>query len=334
MKPRIIFFGNGKLAEAALKVLAEACEIVFHARTKEDLVRVKEIMGGGDGVFGGCDSISAGDGGAAGGAGDGKKIYGVLASYGQILREDVMSLFEPEGILNIHPSLLPKYRGAAPIEAAILDGEREFGVSVMKIVKEMDAGPVYWQEKVNFSDDLGGAADFGDSDSFGDSDGVRDDGKNEDWIDKFEIYDVLGRAGAEFIVKMLNGLENGEKFVAVEQEGEPSFTQKFDTGMAKMDFSSKSAEILVREVQAFARFPKSRMEIFGKDCIVTRVRVVNLDGGGEGGYDSQKEEMGVFVREKRLFVRCFDGSVLELLRLQPAGKREMEARAFLNGYGK
>ena len=306
MKPRIIFFGNGKLAEAALKVLAEACEIVFHARTKEDLVMVKEIMGGGDG----------------------KKIYGVLASYGQILREDVMSLFEPEGILNIHPSLLPKYRGAAPIEAAILDGEREFGVSVMKIVKDMDAGPVYWQEKVKIGEDLGGA------DGFGDSDGVRDDGEKEDWIDKFEIYDVLGRAGAEFIVKMLNGLEKGEKFVAVEQEGEPSFTRKFDTGMAKMDFSSKSAEILVREVQAFAGFPKSRMEIFGKDCIVTRVRVVNLDGGGEGGYNSQKEEIGVFVREKRLFVRCFDGSVLELLRLQPAGKREMEERAFLNGYGK
>lgn len=314
MKPRIIFFGNGKLAEAVLKVLAEACEIVFHARTKEDLVRVKEIMGGGAGVYG------------AGG-----KIYGVLASYGQILRDDVMSLFEPEGILNIHPSMLPKYRGAAPIEATILDGEREFGVSVMKIVKEMDAGPVYWQEKVKIGEDLGGA------DGFGDSDGVRDDGDNEekeDWIDKFEIYDVLGRAGAEFIVKMLNGLENGEKFVAVEQEGEPSFTQKFDTGMAKMDFSSKSAEILVREVQAFAGFPKSRMEIFGKDCIVTRARVVNLDGGGEGGYDSQKEKMGVFVREKRLFVRCFDGSVLEILRLQPAGKREMEALAFLNGYEK
>ena len=326
MKPRIIFFGNGRLAEAALGVLSEACKIVFHARTKEDLVRVKEIMGGGDDVDGGGIS-----GGRVGVADDGKKIYGVLASYGQILRDDVMSLFEPEGVLNIHPSLLPKYRGAAPIEAAILDGEREFGVSVMKIVKEMDAGPVYWQERVKIGEDLGGSG------SFGDSDGVRSDGddeEKEDWIDKFEIYDVLGRAGAEFIVKMLNGLEKGEKFVAVEQKGEPSFTQKFDTLMAKMDFSSKSAEILVREVQAFMGFPKSRMEIFGKDCIVTRARVVNVNEGGEGGYDSRKEEIGVFVHEKRLFVRCFDGSVLEILKLQPAGKREMEARAFLNGYGK
>jgi methionyl-tRNA formyltransferase len=121
-REKIIFFGNGPLAEYALAVIERECQVIFHAHRKEDLaeaVRLKQEF---------------------------PEAHGVLASFGVMIPGSVLEAFEPEGILNVHPSLLPLYRGASPIESAILDGDSDFSVSVMKLVKAMDAGPVYYQE--------------------------------------------------------------------------------------------------------------------------------------------------------------------------------------------
>ena len=121
VKEKVIFFGNGPLANYALAVIERECQVIFHARTKEDLEMVKRLKR------------------------ENPEAHGILASFGVMIKSDVLELFEPEGILNIHPSLLPKYRGASPIESAILDGDSDFSVSVMKLVKAMDAGPIYYQ---------------------------------------------------------------------------------------------------------------------------------------------------------------------------------------------
>ena len=118
---KVIFFGNGPLAEHALAVLEAKCQVIFHARKKDDLEKVAQLKH------------------------ENPEAHGVLASFGVFVPQKVLELFEPEGILNIHPSLLPAYRGASPIESAILAGDTDFSVSVMKITKEMDAGPIYWQ---------------------------------------------------------------------------------------------------------------------------------------------------------------------------------------------
>ena len=102
MKKKIIFFGNGPLADYALKKLEQRFEIIFHARDKADLDEVCRIK---------AETLEA---------------HGILASFGVIIPGAVLKLFEPEGILNIHPSLLPLYRGASPIESAILDGDDDF----------------------------------------------------------------------------------------------------------------------------------------------------------------------------------------------------------------
>ena len=150
---KIIFFGNGPLAEAALEVLEKHFEVVFHARTKEDLVKVCEIKR------------------------EIPEVHGVLASFGVLIKSEVLELFEPEGILNIHPSLLPLYRGASPIESAILAGDNDFSVSIMKLVKAMDAGPVYYQTTLK---DL--------------------------LLDKAVIYRGLARAGAEWVCENIDNL--------------------------------------------------------------------------------------------------------------------------------
>src|SRR5690606_9304816 len=74
----------------------------------------------------------------------------VLVAYGKMVPQDIIDLF-PKGIVNIHPSLLPEYRGSTPIETAILEGRDQTGVSLMKLVKAMDAGPIWAQEKITLS---------------------------------------------------------------------------------------------------------------------------------------------------------------------------------------
>ena len=153
MNKKIIFFGNGPLADAALKTLTSAndLEILFHARTKDDLETVKSLKR------------------------ENPEAFGILASFGVLIKEDLLNLFEPEGILNIHPSLLPLYRGASPIESAILNGDSSFSVSIMKLVKKMDAGPIYYQETLNNLP-----------------------------LDKSKIYTALATSGASWLVKNLN----------------------------------------------------------------------------------------------------------------------------------
>ncbi|MDO4507879.1 MAG: formyltransferase family protein [Candidatus Saccharibacteria bacterium] len=210
-RAKIIFFGNGPLAEATLKVLEENFEIIFHAREKADLEKVKELKA------------------------SSPEAHGVLASFGVIIREDILELFEPEGILNIHPSLLPLYRGASPIESAILAGDTEFSVSIMKLVRAMDAGPVYYQETFK---DLP--------------------------LKKAEIYEKLATAGAEWIARNLENLPTP----VPQDDGKATFTRKFEKSDAFIDPETETADEIYRKIVAFQGFPKVKFAFYGVSCII------------------------------------------------------------------
>ena len=208
---KLIFFGNGPLAEAVLGVLEQHFEIIFHAREKADLERVKELKR------------------------EFPEAHGVLASFGVMIKSDVLELFEPEGILNIHPSLLPLYRGASPIESAILAGDTEFSVSVMKLVKAMDAGPIYWQETLS---------------------GLP--------LDKAAIYRELAEAGAKWICENIDNLPT-----PVEQDGaKATFTGKMEKSMGILHPDTESAEEIYRKIVAFQGFPKAKYAFYGKNCAI------------------------------------------------------------------
>ncbi len=217
VKNKIIFFGNGPLADAALAVLERDFEIVFHAREKADLEKVKELKK--------ADP----------------EIHGVLASFGVIIREDVLGLFEPEGILNIHPSLLPLYRGASPIESAILAGETEFSVSIMKLVRAMDAGPIYFQETFT---DLP--------------------------LVKSEIYEKLATAGAEWIAENLNSLPEP----VAQDDSRATFTRKFEKSDAFIDPKTETAEEIFRKIVAFQGFPKVKYAFYGLQSIILEAHIL------------------------------------------------------------
>ncbi len=278
MKTKIIFFGNGPLADYSKTILEQKFDIIFHARTKEDLETVKKLKS------------------------ENPDTKGVLASFGVIIKSDVLDLFEPEGILNIHPSFLPKYRGSSPIETAILNGDKEFSVSIMKLVKAMDAGPIYHQETLSNTNVVYEAAL---------ARGIILNMASDVVPDKDEVYRALASRGAEWIVENLDNLPE-----SVEQDNtKATFTAKLDKSMSPLKPETKSAEELLNEVRAFKGFPKSKHEFFGLDCIVLEAHTSDSE-------------------ESKLSLKCTDGKYLIVDEIQPAGRKPMDAKSFLNGYAK
>lgn len=213
----VIFLGNGPLAEYALDIISKHFEVLFHARTKEDLEEVKRIKA------------------------ENPEVHGILASFGVMIKSDVLELFEPEGILNIHPSLLPAYRGASPIESAILAGDNDFSVSVMKLVKAMDAGPIYSQKT------LKGLA-----------------------LNKDEIYKALAESGAKWICENISNLPEP----IIQDETKATYCGKLDKTMGVLTPETDTAEQVFRKIVAFQGFPKPKYHFFGKNCIILKAHLL------------------------------------------------------------
>ena len=254
---KVIFFGNGPLADYTLETLKPHFDIIFHAKTKEDLEIVKDLKT--------------------------KKpeAHGILASFGVMIKSDVLDIFEPEGILNIHPSKLPQYRGASPIESAILNGDKDFSVSIMKLVKAMDAGPIYYQTTLKALP-----------------------------LCKNEIYKALATTGAEWLAQNISNLPEPTE----QDNNQATFTVKFDKTLSLLKPKEYTADELHRQVVAFLGYPKSKYEFYNRECIVLESEVSNT--------------------ETPISLKCKDGKYLSIKRLQPAGKKPMDAKSFLNGYAK
>ena len=191
--------------------------MIFHARRKEDLDEVCRIK---------RENLEA---------------HGVLASFGVIIKSDVLELFEPEGILNVHPSLLPLYRGASPIESAILNGDTEFSVSVMKLVKAMDAGPIYYQTTLS---DLP--------------------------LCKDDIYKALAETGAKWIVDNLTNLSEP----VLQDNTKATFCGKLDKSMSLLTPDTDTAETTFRKIVAYQGYPKPKYEFFGVSCIILEAHIL------------------------------------------------------------
>lgn len=175
---------------------------------------------------------------------------GVLVAYGKIIPQSVIDIF-PRGILNIHPSLLPQYRGSTPIEQAILDGAAETGVSIMGLTKEMDAGPIYAQQHVP----LNGTET------------------------KQELSQQLLTAGGKLIAQTLPAVLAGTAHPQP-QGSEATYTSLIKKSDGTIDLS-KPAKHLEREVRAYAVWPKSRLDLDDNHIIVTKARVAQNIQDGE-----------------------------------------------------
>ena len=169
---------------------------------------------------------------------------GILAAYGKIVPKKIINAF-PKGILNIHPSLLPQYRGTTPIETAILNGDTTIGTSIMLLAPEMDAGPILAQAKIQIKPNT----------------------------TKDEIYQLLIQESLELIQENIESYLKNENKLIIQNHKSATFTAKLQKSDAILKPEQEKAEILERKVRAYAGFPKARTTIKGIQCIITRSHV-------------------------------------------------------------
>jgi methionyl-tRNA formyltransferase len=231
----------------------------------------------------------------------------VISSYGALIKDPLLSEHE---LLNVHPSLLPRWRGAAPIERAIEAGDAETGVSIMRLTAGLDSGPVCLArgEPIHATDTYG------------------------------SLSPRLQALGAELLVR---ALEQSPPFVDQPQEG-VTYAEKITARDRLLDPARPAVE-LERVVRALHPHIGARVALPGGAPLgVQRAALAQAWTGrelrasanaaepGPGGV-AQPPALGLFAQEGRLLLRCAIG-VLELHEVQPAGGRSMEASAFLRGH--
>jgi methionyl-tRNA formyltransferase len=175
----------------------------------------------------------------------------VLVAFGKLIPQDIIDIF-PKGIINIHPSMLPKLRGTTPVETAILNGLDETGVSLMKVTAEMDAGPVYAQKKIA----LNGAET------------------------KAELAQRLLNEGAQLLIEHLSAILSGQLKPKVQDETEATYTRLLTKRDGLLDFTAEPAVYIERKIRAFEGFPKARGKVLGHEVVITRARLAKSESDG------------------------------------------------------
>ncbi len=218
---------------------------------------------------------------------------GVLASYGALIRTDVLKL-TPHGVLGVHPSVLPKYRGAAPVPWALLNGETETGVSIYRLVEAMDAGPVFRRRRVAVEPDE--TADH--------------------------LLDRLAVIGAEELVLTLSDLEAGRATASPQDDAHATFAPKLTKAHGRIAWDA-TAERIVRQVRALTPWPGAWT---GWDGGVLKIWSAAAAG------NAADAEPGMIVRASADSIDVATGEgIVAIKELQAAGRRRMPSGEFLAG---
>jgi len=215
----------------------------------------------------------------------------VVAAYGLILPQAVLEI-PARGAVNIHASLLPRWRGAAPIQRAILAGDRDTGVSIMQMAAGLDTGPVLAAERIP----------------------IRDDDTAH------LLHDRLAALGARLILEALDGLERGTLAAVPQPAQGMTYASKVDKTEARIDWN-KAAEIIARQIRAFNPAPLANCRHGEVEIRLWRAQVEN--GHGDPGRILEISSSGIVVA-------CGEGA-LRIAELQRAGGKRMPAAEFLRG---
>ncbi len=214
----------------------------------------------------------------------------VVAAYGQILPQAVLDV--PRfGCINIHGSLLPKYRGASPIQQAVLNGDKVTGVTTMLMNAGLDTGDILLSVKT----------EIGENETSG------------------ELFDILAQLGGELILKTLDVVENGTAEPKKQDDSFATHTSKIDKSLCPIDFSKPSFEVH-NKIRGLNPWPIATAKLCGKNVKIFSSRLSGLSGAS-----------GTVLSVKPLIIGCGEKSV-EILELQPEGKKRMSASAFAAGH--
>ena len=220
----------------------------------------------------------------------------IVAAFGQIIPKEVLEL-PKYGCINIHASLLPKYRGAAPIQQAVIDGEKESGVTIMQMGVGLDTGDMISQAVVPLAEDETGGS----------------------------LFDKLAEEGAALLIRTLPSIVDGTAVYTKQPEESPTpYAAMISKKMGLMDFS-KSAVELERLVRGLNPWPSAYTFLNGKTLKVWKCAVERAECG--------KEAPGTIIGVDKSGIHVACGSdALILKEVQLEGKKRMETDAFLRGY--
>lgn len=218
----------------------------------------------------------------------------VIAAFGQLLSQEILDM-PSFGCVNIHASLLPAYRGAAPIQWAVINGEKETGVTIMQMEKGLDTGDMLLKAVVPIE--------------------PKETGES--------LHDKLMEAGAELIVKALPLIEKGELVPEKQDDAKSSYASRLNKAMGRIDWKQDAA-VLERLVRGLNSWPSAYTTFRGKTLKIWEADVIERDaelwpGTVEG------------VEKSYLDVACGKG-VLRIYSLQLEGKKRMAVKDFLLGY--
>ena len=217
-----------------------------------------------------------------------------VVAYGRILPQRVLDLV-PQGFINIHASLLPKYRGSAPYQWAVLDGLEETGVTAMYLCRQMDAGDMIANKKTPI-------------------------GPNET---AGEVLDRLAELGAQLLSETLTAVKNGTAVATPQDEAQVSYAPMLDKTMCAIDFS-KTAQQVHNQVRGLNPWPVATMELQGKRFKVYTTVVVDNPTGAPAGTILGLGKQG-------LQIACGEGAV-EIRILQAEGGKRMAAPDYFRGH--
>jgi len=223
----------------------------------------------------------------------------IVVAYGRMIPPWMLAL--PRfGCINLHGSLLPKYRGAAPIQWAVATGETETGNTTMLLEEGLDTGPILLQRSMVIEPNQTAA----------------------------DLFDVLAQTGATLMVETLAGLANGNITPQPQDHARATLAPILSREDGRMDFAARTATELWNRWRGFQPWPGAFTALDGKKLIVHRMSVVDaasLTDVKVAGYGQ------IFVAGQRLFVACAAKTWLELLDVQLEGKNRMAAAEFLRG---
>ncbi|MBQ4473446.1 MAG: methionyl-tRNA formyltransferase [Lachnospiraceae bacterium] len=217
----------------------------------------------------------------------------VVAAFGQILPKEVLEI-PPLGCLNVHGSLLPKYRGAAPIQQAVVDGEAESGVTIMYMAEGLDTGDIISQAAIALDPEETGGS----------------------------LFDKIKILGADLLVKTLEAAARGEITRTPQDETKATYVKMYQKESGRIDFGKSAAQIecLIRGMNPW---PTAFTALHGKTLKIWRAQVCEGADGAEPGTVCE-------VSKDSFTVQTGDGG-LRVLELQLEGKKRMDTASFLRG---
>lgn len=214
----------------------------------------------------------------------------VVVAYGQILPKEILDL-PKYGCINIHASLLPSYRGAAPIQWSVLNGEKITGVTSMLMAEGLDTGDMLLKRETEI-------------------------GENET---ASSLHDRLSIIGAELLIDTIKGIEEGSIIPEVQDDSLSSYASRITKDMSELDFSKSAKELhnIIRGITGFTTLDGKRLKVYD-----SRIKKIS---------NAEIFENGTVTDTNEFIVKCGDGMGLKFYEIQPEGKKRMKTEDYLRG---